>query len=309
MRKAGFSFALDDVVAASANVEALLPHVQVIKVDLCGVPADQLAQLSTRFRAAGKKLLAEKVENAAQYEQCLQLGFDYFQGFHFARPLVLQGKRLSPSQLAVQQVLALMHEHADEAKLEQTIKHDPSVGLTLVRLASRLRPDMQPGIDSIGHALRQVEQQDLRRWLQILLYAEPAVQGEGTAPLLALAATRGRLLELLARHLRPQDGMAGEVAFTVGMLSLADALFGQPMEQVLEQLAVSEEVRKALLRREGWYGQLLALAEQIEREDVDGQGAACAMESLGLTNGDFYRLQLQAFEWGDTIAANAVARE
>jgi c-di-GMP phosphodiesterase len=96
LKKAGYAFALDDVVSDSANVQALLPLVDIIKLDLGGLDDAELHRLSDKFLRLDKMLLAEKVESEAQFERCLELGFGYFQGYYFARPAVLHAGRAAP---------------------------------------------------------------------------------------------------------------------------------------------------------------------------------------------------------------------
>jgi len=56
-----------------------------------------------------------------------------------------------------------------------------------------------------------------------------------------------------------------ESAFLTGILSLLDALYEIPMENVVESLNLSNEVTSALLYREGELGTLLHLAERLEK--------------------------------------------
>ena len=60
-----------------------------------------------------------------------------------------------------------------------------------------------------------------------------------------MATTRGRLLELMTLTLRPGDTEGANTAFTVGMMSLMDALFSVPMHEILDRVEVSQEVRAA----------------------------------------------------------------
>jgi len=301
----GYRFALDDVVSDSADVRRLLPLVEVVKIDIKGVRPVDLPPLCRRLRESGKKMLAEKVEDLAEFRNCLMLGFDYFQGYYFARPTVLSGRKLSPSQLAIMQVMSQIASDADSAELEQSIKQDASLGLTLLRLVNTPAAGVAQRIDSLGQALLVLGRRQLQRWLQILLYANPGNAGSSASPLLALAVTRGRLLELIAQRLRPADRKMPEVAFTVGIMSLMDVLFGLPMERILGQLTVADEVADALLRREGFYGDMLKLAEHVEDIERGHLAAAGLLVSLGLSNEDFYDLQVAAFEWSDKVSRTA----
>jgi EAL and modified HD-GYP domain-containing signal transduction protein len=51
---------------------------------------DTLAPIVAHYRKFPMKLLAEKVESREEFQQCLELGFDYFQGYYFARPSIMK---------------------------------------------------------------------------------------------------------------------------------------------------------------------------------------------------------------------------
>ncbi|RZI42807.1 EAL domain-containing protein [Herbaspirillum sp. HC18] len=305
LKGAGYVFALDDVISESADVDLLLPMVDIVKVDIAGMHPSMLDRLSGRFRGSGKKLLAEKVENIEEYQRCLDLGFEYFQGYYFAKPAVLSGRKLSPSQVALMRLIGQLNSEAENAEIERTIKQDASLGITLLRMANSPALGTGHRITSLGQALMVLGRRQLQRWLQILLYSEPTKAAGTLSPLLVLATTRGKLLELMANHLAPRNRNMADIAFTVGIMSLTDALFASPMEKVLEQIPVDSEVSDALLTRSGIYGDMLKLAEYVEKIDESGPQLIPALEHLGLTNESLCRMQMDAYIWSEQVSRQA----
>lgn len=301
LRELGYRFALDDVVVQSEDVRQLLPLVQFIKIDIMGMPRDTLHGLVAQLRGGGKKLLAEKVEAHEEFVECMSLGFDYFQGYYFARPLVMSGKKLSPSQMAIIQLTSQIIADEDSAVLEATIKRDISLSLNLLRLVNTVGVGGGRNIETIGQAMLVMGRTQLKRWLQILLYAGVQDEGGLKSPLLALATTRGKLLELMSQKLHPGAPALSEKSFTVGIMSLMDTLFGLPMDEVLAQLVVAPDIREALLHRRGELGDMLKLAEYIERIEQAGPLLRPTVHKLGLTAEDLADLQVLAFRWSDSI--------
>ncbi|MBC7685392.1 MAG: EAL domain-containing protein [Bdellovibrionales bacterium] len=301
----GFRFALGDVAGDGPHVQMLMPMVAFIKLDLQGMPQPGLARLAASFRQLGKKLVAEKVETRDQYQACMALGFDYFQGYYFARPDVMSGRRLSPSQLAVIELMTLVTSDAGNADVERAVKRDATLALNLLRLVNT--PALGTGyrIDSLSHAMMVLGRRQLQRWLQIMLYAQPA-RGRGMTPLLMLATTRGRMLELLAQRVRPDQRNVADVAFTVGIMSLMDTLFGMPMTDIVTQIPVSDEVSAALLHRTGFFGELLHLAECIERMEEMEDQVAPALSHLAISANELAALEVAAFAWSDTVVRYAI---
>lgn len=299
---AGYIFALDDVTGTTDDVGIFMPLATIIKIDITEMPHSELFRLSKRFLHAGKVLLAEKVETKEQYEQCLALGFTYFQGYYFARPVVLSGKKLTPSQLALVELMSLIVRDADNAAIEHCIKQDASLGLTLLQLVNSAASGSTKRITSLGQAVVILGRRGLQRWLQILLYAGGGRASDKLSPLMLMAATRGRLLELMVEKLRPGDRAAADIAFTVGIMSLLDTVFAIPMTDILKKIAVHEEVAEALLHHEGFYGDLLMIAESAERLKDEKRLLQPLAERMHFSSADLNFFQLSAFEWSSSIA-------
>jgi EAL and modified HD-GYP domain-containing signal transduction protein len=305
LREAGYRFALDDVIADSATVRKLLPHMDIIKIDIMEVAQDKLVPLYALFKGENKKMLAEKVENMDQFNFCFDLGFDYFQGYYFAKPIILKGKKISPSQLVVMQLMTLIFADADTAEIEKVIKHDASLGINLLRLMNTPAFMTTQKIESLRQALAILGRRQLQRWLQILLYASGGKSDGLKSPLLMLATMRGKLLELMAQKMMPRNQSAADVAFTVGIMSLMDTLFSSPMDQILQQISVVEDVKLALLGRNGILGEMLSLVEHIERAETNTSNLASELEHLNLGKEELYSMQVQAFEWSDNLSQAA----
>jgi c-di-GMP phosphodiesterase len=171
LRRDGYTFALDDVVYDTDDIKKLLPHVDIIKLDISEMGQHELARLSGIFKAAGKKLLAEKVETHEQFDTCLELGFDYFQGYYFAKPDVLTGQTPplpcdATGRLLMQKVIpwcmSWPGENAEE--VARSIEREPALEAMLLRLVHA-----NAGVEQ---ALLDLGKRQLERWLIVLIYAE-----------------------------------------------------------------------------------------------------------------------------------------
>jgi EAL and modified HD-GYP domain-containing signal transduction protein len=306
----GFQFALDGVGGASANdaerLQKLLPLARFVKLDVRNNAQPALSGLVARLHGMNKTVVADKVETRDEYQACMDLGVDYFQGYYFARPSVLGGRKLSPSQLAVLELMNKVTSDVDNADIERAVKRDVTVAMNLLRLVNTPAVGARQRIDSVSQALLVLGRRQLQRWLQIMLYAEPATRGHNQTPLLMLATTRGRLMELLAQRLRPGQRYLSEIAFTVGIMSLMDVLFGIPMADIVEQIPVSDEIYNALLRRAGFFGELLKLAECIEAPDSQDDSVLPSLRGLAISGDDMVELEMAAFQWSDSVVRYAI---
>lgn len=297
--QAGFRVALD-LYADSEDMHKILPLVETIKIDVYGKNREELNRLGNQFRGKGKKLLAENVETMECFKDCMDAGFHEFQGYYFTRPDMLVDKKLSPSHAALLDLMALIASDAENADIEASVKSDIALGLNLLRLVNT--PAISPHrIESLRQALMVVGRKQLQRWLHIMLYAASDGPVKKLSPLLILATTRARLLELIVQKSRPTNRGLADTAFTVGIMSLMDTLFGIPMEELLLQLIVVNEVSDALLYRKGYFGELLQLVEYTEWARKTDTRLLQALEHQRLSCSELYRLQLAAFEWNDHV--------
>jgi len=267
LKKSGFALALDDVAQLGAPYRDLLPHIDIVKIDLKQTSAAELPALVATVKQHGKTLLAEKVDQRAEMETCFELGFDLFQGYYFAKPVIIKGKKLDHSQLALLRLMNLLIGDAENSELEAVFKQEPGLTLNLLRLTNSVACGLPVKITSLRHAITLLGRRQLQRWLQLLLYT--AHTGKGNNPLLQLAATRGRLMELLSEKLAPRDKAFADNAFMAGILSLTPALLGQPIEEIVASLTLGREVQAALCEHEGRHGDLLRVTEMLEEEQID----------------------------------------
>ncbi len=296
----GFSFALDDVEQLDETHAPILPFVDVVKVDVKATPAQALPGLVGRLRQLPRRVkpLAEKVDTGEQAEFCRQIGFELFQGYFFARPVVLQGRRTDPSRRVLLRLLQQSLADADTAEIEATFRQAPELSYKLMRLVNSVGIGIPSEIRSLTHALMMLGRRPLQRWLQVLLFAHHSA-GDFPSPLLQMAAARGRLLELLAERC-DEPPEACDQAFMTGILSLLDTLLQTPMAEILNDIALPPSVRDALLERRGALGQKLRLAEALEQAD-DAQ-VARLLDAHGLcSTADLPALQIAALGWSTEL--------
>lgn len=301
LKAGGFALALDDVVEFSPEYDELLTLVDIIKIDIQALNRVQLMQLTLQLRPKGKTLLAEKVDSREQMEQCLQLGFSLFQGYFFARPTIIAGRRLDHSQLSLMKLMGLLLADADTAKIEAALKSEPGLTVNLLRMSNSVASGMTGRISSLNQAITLLGRRQLQRWLQLLLFASGKPNTDNNA-LLLMAATRGRLMELLAEEIRPGDASFADQAFMVGIMSLMPALVGLPIRNIVTPLPIADSVKAALCDGHGILAKLLGITVCSESGDLTGLAEQLAQQpELGAKA--LNRAQTAALAWAGTLAS------
>ncbi len=298
LKAMGFTLALDDFIGEEEKYRPILPFMDIVKVDIQPLSESELRALTPGLKQWPLKLLAEKVDSREQAALLRDLGYDLFQGYYFARPTIMAGKKLSSSELALMRIFGMLMGDAETSELEKALKPEPALTLNLLRLANSAANAPRAPITSLRQAITMLGRRQMQRWLQLLLYTTPG--GSVAAnPLLQMAATRGRFMELVAGRTGGDSGQEDR-AFMAGIMSLMPALLGLSMEDILKDLPVADDVAQALSGRAGLLGRLLRLAEALE-------GSASPPESLRFPGLDALAVNQclsEALAW-----ANSIGRE
>ena len=299
LKRLGFKIALDDHEYSEDNNE-LYGVVNIIKIDILQNDLGSLPGIVEKFRKTRVKMLAEKVETVEQFEACFKMGFDFFQGYFFERPMILNRNRIDISGMAMLTLLQQLIMDASIAELEQTFKENPSLSYNLLRLVNSVGIGLRNKIKNLRHAIILLGVNHLRRWVQLSLFAINDRRGLNH-PLLEMAVVRGRMMEILIDKKRVQDDLA-EAAFMTGILSLLDVLFEVPMSEIVESLHLSDDVTNALLSRQGRMGMLLTLTEKVETTDFDA--VIPLLDQCNITMDQLLSAQVESFGW----RASAIAQ-
>jgi len=266
LKMMGFSLALDDFIYKPAY-EPLLEFIDIVKLDLLAMTPGLLEETINKLQKFPLTLLAEKVEDLAQFEQTQALGFKMFQGYYFAHPVIISGKRVGPEHITVMKLMNQVLRDADLDVIEQTFKESPALSYNLLRLLNSVSSGMKEKINSVRHAIILLGRNRLSRWAQILLFTQGDTPGFQN-PLLGTAVMRGRFMELMVER-GALDGTksSADRAFMTGILSLIEALLIRPMAEILNQLSLVDDVYQALVEDQGHLAELLRLVKKIEKSD------------------------------------------
>jgi EAL and modified HD-GYP domain-containing signal transduction protein len=296
--RSGYTIALDDY-DGRPDIEDLLAVCSIVKVNVAGLSDEELAKAISLPKIHGALLVATGVTDAGDFDSCRALGFSYFQGEFFAKPRVIRHRGVGTGGLASLRAMGeLCSSDAGFDDLERIISSDVGLSLKLLRYVNSAFFALPRTIGSVREALSLLGARTVRRWAMVMaMSALPGAPHE----LVAIALHRARMCEMLAGSALPEER---ETLFTIGLFSVADGLMAAPMEEVLDSLPFSEEIRAALLRHDGPKGELLKAVIAYERGEfpaLPAAGAPVAAAAPAEGNGVIslagaYRA---ALEWAD----------
>lgn len=259
LRGLSYPILLDDFVYSEER-RPLLEACDIVKIDVLALSRDEIREQLAFVKPFRRVLLAEKVEDYETYEFCRDIGFDLFQGYFFCKPRTMSVQEIPIYRLSKLQLMAaLMDDDLTVGQLEQLIEHDVGLSYRLLRLVNSSFLHRRGGVRSIRHAAIMLGRSTIRTWASVLALA--AVDDRPNE-LMVVALVRARMSRLLAQAMRTGDE---DAAFTVGLLSVIDAFLDMPKEKVFESLAVSEDVRRAVVEQRGPLGDLLTAVIAYEQ--------------------------------------------
>jgi EAL and modified HD-GYP domain-containing signal transduction protein len=305
IRAEGYTIALDDFVS-SPQFEPLTKLAELIKVDLRLTSKPEQERMLELYQSRGIAMLAEKVETYEEFEWAKSVGYDYFQGYFFARPSVMRAHQLPSSKLNCLLLLTEMQQaDLDFKRLEDLIRGDVALTYKLLRYSNSALFGRSEEIVSIQKALLVVGTDKIRHWVALATLSILATDKPGE--LATLSIIRARFCELLIR-------MAGiklpDEAFLMGMFSLLDALLDCPLEEALRSVGLGPSITQVLLgmAREGdQLDKIYRLARRYEMGDwdeVETLATSCGLDPF--TVGDAY---VEAAAWANGMlrAVNSTA--
>lgn len=298
LKASGFRLALDDFVW-KPDFEPLVELADYIKIDFRQTGPPERQSLFKRLRGVSATLVAEKIETFEDYKHARQEGFTLFQGYYFCRPVLLSNPKIPANKLSQIKILQLLRSDAiDLGKLTQLVKQEASLTYRLLRLANSPICAIQHEVRSIHTALLMVGENAFRRLAMLAITSELSA-GQPTE-ILRMAFVRGRFCELAAAHC----ALDSTEQYLLGMLSLLPAMMRFPMEKLVPELPLREEICEALEGKVNPERILLRWIESYER----GDWAACDEAVLA---GDLSQQKLamhyaESVTWAEAVMKAAV---
>mgnify|MGYP001810605016 CR=1 FL=1 len=287
----GFRIALDDFIYHT-SWDPLLDLCHIVKFDVLG---DDERAMRAKFESLPRRnrpqLLAEKVENKFQFVECLNLGFDLFQGYYLARPRVISGKRPPGNRIQILNLLAqLQDDSISLQQVEHLIAQDVTLSYRLLRILGSAAISQGRPIHNLKQAIALVGLRAIRRWAALIMLGGLDVESQFS---ITRSLTYARFCQIVGeRHLHA----AKDALFTVGLFSNLDELLEVSLDEALQPLPLDEEIKGAILRHEGLMGQVLVIAKRFESD-----GSATVTPPAGLDMPSLSAYFLEAFAWAQDI--------
>jgi len=288
LKNEGYRIALDDFVFN----ESMVPFIELadfVKIDINALNRDQVKQQFSLLKPYNVKIIAEKVETHELYKFCYELGFDFFQGYFFCYPEMLEIKSLaSNKQVILNLIQKLQAPDIESDELENILIQDISLSYKLLRYINSASFGLRHEVDSIKDAIVLLGINNLKNWVSLILMSK--IVDTKPAEIIVTGMIRGRMCELLADIHYPE---IKNQMFIIGLFSVLDALMDQTLIDLLDTVILSADIKLALLDYTGHQGEIYKSVLQYEKSNWD------ELNNSDINASEFIQAYLTAVNWAD----------
>ncbi len=301
-KKEGYRIAVNDFQFAPRYV-SLIDEIDYIKLNFATMDESALHNLIEIANGMGKHCVAYNVDTEELYQLAIRLGVTELEGDAVAEKLASKAHDSSYLQSSFFQLLsAVSKEEPDIAEIEQIISTDASLTYALLRVANTVQFATRNRTTNVHQAIMNIGITQLQQWIYLLCASND--QGEVDPffeEFLKLSFMRANFCASLLGYTKVVP-ISRNDAYLMGMFSTLDYLVDAPLEETLAQVAISDEIKDALLHWSGPAGALYAL--MISYEDADWDKVSKLCELLGIAPNMLTTLYFECMEQADEVWEN-----
>jgi len=270
----------------------LIKYADIIKLDFNKFKEEHsliINRLKNKYNKS-LKFLAENINEHAQFDKAKECDYDYFQGIFFTKPEVMANRDIPGYKLNYLNFLKeLNKEEIDFDRLESIIKNDMSMTVSLLSTINSAYYGYN--VSSIKHASTLLGINGLKKWS--LIYLAEGLRNDKPDILFVNTLTRAKFAEAAAEDFGVKE--KSDELFTVGMLSMMDAFLNRSLENIIDEISLKGDIKDALLKGEGIFGEILRLAIAFER--VKWEEISLIEKQYGLNPKKLYNKYLEAVDF------------
>lgn len=291
LKSKGFKLALKDLPITSLDEFKFMMN----DFDLLLINSDtgDVIEQAKEFRKIlpNIDLCAENLHTKEEFESAKESGlFKVFEGTFFRVPINKGDTEVAPIKINYLKLMKVINEpDFDLDDVANVISQDPALTIELLKIANKLT--INSNIRSIAQATALLGQKELRRWLNTTLLNGLAAGKPNEITRLSLVRAR------FAENLAPifDYAMRKDELFLMGLFSLLNLILDMPMDKALEQVGVSNEIKKALVSDDGIFAPQLEFL--LSYEAGDWQEVSRLMVLHDIEMDDVYEAYVESLKW------------
>ncbi len=302
----GYHFAINDF-QFTPKYFSMLEYVDYIKVNISNKMDEtqrrSIVNLVDMAHGFQKEFIATGVNTKEVYEYAKELGVDYVEGNYISTATMTKTSKMDFMQGNLYQlIMEITKDEPDIEMLEEIVRRDASLTYALLKMANSSYFAAHQETTSVRQAMVRVGINQLKQWVYLLSFEDNAADS-ASEELLKTSFMRANFASRLVRKRRNFVINASD-AYLLGMFSTLEYMIDAPMEEILEDIPIVEEVKTALISREGLAGKLYELLLSYERAEwSEIKGLA---DELGLHTNEMAQIYMECVEEVNGIWDNVV---
>ena len=266
-RQEGYAVAVKDFQFAPRYISNLRTF-DYVMVDLHHAEDNGLKGLIEMVHSMGKKCIATGVDDDDLYQRAFILGVDAMCGRYAAEQMFTAVHSSSYLQSNFFRLLvAITKDEPEVEEIEQIISMDATLTYSLLRIVNSAYFALRNRATNVHQAVVILGLGQLRQWIYLMgCRNEDGELEEGQEEMLKLSFTRASFASELMRLAKHMPNNRND-AYLMGMFSTLQFLIAAPLEDILAEVAISQDVKDALLTHSGRAGMLYDLILSYERAD------------------------------------------
>ncbi|WP_077612091.1 EAL and HDOD domain-containing protein [Clostridium sp. Marseille-P2415] len=285
-RTEGYVFAINDF-QFSPKYFSMLDFVTYIKVDISnkqeGKERVSLNNLINVMRGFDKKCIVTGVNTKEDYELALEIGADYAEGSYVAEAMAKKVNRMEFLEgNFFQLVVEVSKDEPDVERIEEIISRDAALSYALLKIVNSAYFALRRRVSSIRQALVTMGISQLKQWVYLLSFNNDFDNNESLEAMMKMSFLRANYAMALSDHVKDLPIIRSEV-YMMGMFSTLQYMIDAPLEEILEEVPVAQEIKDALIKQEGICGLLYKLI--LSYENAEWKKVKILSDGLGIPSG------------------------
>lgn len=290
LREDGYIIALDDFVMNESYLP-LMEIAHIVKIEFSAVNYAKQREIMKQYKNK-IKFLAEKVETREEFQLAMDMGYDYFQGYFFSKPVIIKGKEIESLNVNLIKILSELSKNEPEyQQISEIIETDLGLSYKLLKLANSAFFGSKNKILSIKQALVQLGIVEIKKWIYVMMLKD--IQSIENRELIKNCFIRAKFMELLAIETGKKDKSLEY--FMTGMFSYIDVLLNRDMDIIVDEISLPDDVKEALLGGSNEIKKVLDMV--INYESLKRNVFGINKTNLGISHEKFMSLYIKSLMW------------
>ena len=268
--KEGYRIAVNEFQFAPRYL-ALLDSIDYIKVNGASASDKDFRNIIEIAHDMNKRCIVTHIATEEQYQKAIELHADGLEGPYVAAKLTTKAHTSAYLQSNFFRLMVeVTQDEPNVEMIEQIISTDASLSYGLLKMVNSAYFALRHRATTIQQAIMTLGLGQLKQWIY-LLSAGSADQemDSGKEEFLKISFLRANFCRELMKYAQDMP-ISGAEAYLLGMFSTLNHLIDAPMEEILAEVPVADEVKEALLQKTGRCGTLYKLILSYESADWDG---------------------------------------